>query len=102
MKISFAAIAASDGHAEPRARADSPAVGLAGRRGLPGPDRASCSQPAGFAVERLRFGEVDNLWARRGRAAPALVFAGHTDVVPTGPPEQWDVDPFAATVEGDS
>ena len=58
-------------------------------------------EAAGFVVERLRFGEVDNLWARRGRAAPALVFAGHTDVVPTGPPEQWDVDPFAATVWGD-
>jgi succinyl-diaminopimelate desuccinylase len=56
---------------------------------------------AGFAVERLRFGEVDNLWARRGRAAPALVFAGHTDVVPAGPPEQWEADPFAATVRGD-
>ena len=41
---------------------------------------------------------MDNLWARRGRAAPALVFAGHTDVVPSGPREQWDVDPFAATV----
>ena len=39
---------------------------------------------AGFTTERLRFGEVDNLWARRGRAAPALVFAGHTDVVPSG------------------
>jgi len=56
---------------------------------------------AGFTTERLRFGEVDNLWARRGRAAPALVFAGHTDVVPAGPREQWDVDPFAATVQDD-
>jgi len=54
---------------------------------------------AGFSTEPLRFGEVDNLWARRGRAAPALVFAGHTDVVPPGPREQWRVDPFAATVE---
>ncbi|HZF28180.1 MAG TPA: succinyl-diaminopimelate desuccinylase [Gammaproteobacteria bacterium] len=53
---------------------------------------------AGFGVERLRFGPVDNLWARRGRAAPALVFAGHTDVVPPGPAEQWRVDPFAAAV----
>jgi succinyl-diaminopimelate desuccinylase len=57
---------------------------------------------AGFTTERLRFGEVDNLWARRGRAAPALVFAGHTDVVPSGPRERWDVDPFAATVSGDT
>jgi succinyl-diaminopimelate desuccinylase len=55
----------------------------------------------GFATEHLRFGEVDNLWARRGRAAPALVFAGHTDVVPAGPREQWGVDPFAAVVDGD-
>jgi succinyl-diaminopimelate desuccinylase len=55
---------------------------------------------AGFAVEHLKFGEVDNLWARRGRATPALVFAGHTDVVPAGPREQWQVDPFEAVVEG--
>ncbi|MEO8464069.1 MAG: succinyl-diaminopimelate desuccinylase [Gammaproteobacteria bacterium] len=54
---------------------------------------------AGFKTESLRFGDVDNLWARRGHAAPALVFAGHTDVVPPGPREQWRVDPFAATVE---
>lgn len=53
---------------------------------------------AGYHTEALRFGEVDNLWARRGRAAPALVFAGHTDVVPPGPREQWKADPFAATV----
>jgi len=56
---------------------------------------------AGFAAERLRFGAVDNLWARRGRVAPALIFAGHTDVVPAGPAEQWRIDPFAAAVEGD-
>jgi succinyl-diaminopimelate desuccinylase len=62
---------------------------------------AELLERAGFATERLRFGEVDNLWARRGRAAPALVFAGHTDVVPAGPREQWQVDPFAATVDGD-
>jgi succinyl-diaminopimelate desuccinylase len=51
---------------------------------------------------RLKFGAVDNLWARRGRSAPALVFAGHTDVVPPGPREQWKVDPFAATVRAAS
>src|SRR5688572_27326995 len=56
---------------------------------------------AGFATEHMRFGEVDNLWARRGQTAPALVFAGHTDVVPAGPREQWRVDPFAAEVRGD-
>jgi succinyl-diaminopimelate desuccinylase len=48
----------------------------------------------GFGVERLRFGGVDNFWARRGQAAPLLCFAGHTDVVPTGPLEEWMTDPF--------
>jgi succinyl-diaminopimelate desuccinylase len=62
---------------------------------------AELLEQAGFTAERLKFGEVENLWARRGHAAPALVFAGHTDVVPTGPREQWDVEPFAATVQGD-
>jgi succinyl-diaminopimelate desuccinylase len=57
-------------------------------------------QAAGFTVEALKFGEVENLWARRGRAAPALVFAGHTDVVPAGPREHWQVDPFEAVIEG--
>ena len=62
---------------------------------------ADLLQGAGFGVERLRFGPVDNLWARRGRAAPALVFAGHTDVVPPGPAEQWRSEPFeAAVVDG--
>jgi len=61
---------------------------------------AELLEGAGFSTEHLRFGEVDNLWARRGRAAPALVFAGHTDVVPPGPPEGWRADPFAATIEG--
>jgi len=53
---------------------------------------------AGFEIERLRFGEVDNFWARRGTKAPLLVFAGHTDVVPTGPIEDWSSDPFKAEV----
>ena len=48
----------------------------------------------GFVNERLPFGPVDNLWARRGRAAPMLCFAGHTDVVPAGPREDWASDPF--------
>lgn len=52
----------------------------------------------GFEVERLRFGEVDNLWARRGTQSPVLAFAGHTDVVPTGPEQEWDHPPFAATI----
>ena len=53
---------------------------------------------SGFRTEALPFGDVHNLWARRGDAAPVVVFAGHTDVVPPGPPEQWLSDPFAATV----
>ena len=48
----------------------------------------------GFTVEPLRFGNVDNLWARLGAARPVLCFAGHTDVVPTGPLEEWRSDPF--------
>jgi len=53
----------------------------------------------GFKVDRLRFEEVDNFWARRGEASPLIVFAGHTDVVPTGPLEQWDADPFDPTIK---
>lgn len=52
----------------------------------------------GFNIERMRFGEVDNLWARRGSTSPILCFAGHTDVVPTGPVEHWDSDPFTPTI----
>jgi len=52
----------------------------------------------GFQIERLRYGNVDNLWARRGPASPVLCFAGHTDVVPTGPLEEWQSDPFKPTI----
>ena len=52
----------------------------------------------GFCVERLRYGNVDNLWARRGDARPLLCFAGHTDVVPTGPLEEWRSDPFKPAI----
>ena len=48
----------------------------------------------GFRLEPMRFGEVDNLWARRGSEGPVLCFAGHTDVVPSGPLERWDNPPF--------
>lgn len=48
----------------------------------------------GFKVERLRFNNVDNSWARRGSSGPLLCLAGHTDVVPTGPLEEWMSDPF--------
>ena len=54
--------------------------------------------PLGFSLEQMRCGEVDNLWARRGNTAPLMCFAGHTDVVPTGPLDQWDSDPFTPTV----
>lgn len=52
----------------------------------------------GFQVEQLRFGEVDNFWARRGNGGPVLCFAGHTDVVPTGPMEKWHTPPFEPTI----
>ncbi len=52
----------------------------------------------GFACERLRFGEIENLYARRGTTAPNLCFAGHTDVVPTGIRTLWRYDPFGAEI----
>ena len=71
------------------------------------PEDAGCQslmmarlQQAGFAVEPLRFGEVDNFWATRGSSGPLLVFAGHTDVVPPGDTGQWESDPFIATEAG--
>ena len=53
----------------------------------------------GFKIEHMRFGETDNLWARRGNEGPLFTFAGHTDVVPTGPEENWKFPPFAPTIE---
>ena len=65
------------------------------------PDDAGCQQiicerlkPLGFDCETMQFEEVTNLWSRRGDSGPVFAFAGHTDVVPTGPLEQWDSDPF--------
>ena len=52
----------------------------------------------GFACSELPFGEVSNFWAERGTDGPILVFAGHTDVVPTGPPERWATPPFEPTL----
>jgi succinyl-diaminopimelate desuccinylase len=52
----------------------------------------------GFRIESLRFGEVDNLWARYGSDAPLFVFAGHTDVVPPGPLEEWSSNPFQPSI----
>lgn len=69
------------------------------------PDDQGCQQllaerlqQIGFVIEHLRFGDVDNLWARRGTCAPLFAFAGHTDVVPTGPLADWDSDPFEPAI----
>lgn len=53
---------------------------------------------AGFRCEHLRFGDVDNLWAVHGSEGPTLVLLGHTDVVPSGPRESWNSDPFAPDI----
>lgn len=55
----------------------------------------------GFKIDNLRYGDVDNLWARYGTQSPLFVFAGHTDVVPTGPAEKWRSDPFTPTIVDD-
>lgn len=72
------------------------------------PDDAGCQalmierlQAIGFVVERLRFGETDNFWARRGTEGPLFAFAGHTDVVPTGPLEDWQSNPFQPEIRDD-
>jgi len=56
-------------------------------------------EPLGFKIERMRFGDVDNFYARRGANGPLLVFAGHTDVVPTGPVDKWHTPPFEPTIK---
>jgi succinyl-diaminopimelate desuccinylase len=53
---------------------------------------------AGFRVEHLRYGDVDNLWAVHGTAGPTLIFLGHTDVVPSGPEASWQSPPFEPTI----
>jgi succinyl-diaminopimelate desuccinylase len=53
---------------------------------------------AGFQIEPLRYGSVENFWAKRGSGSPVFCFAGHTDVVPTGPLEEWKTDPFVPSV----
>jgi len=53
---------------------------------------------AGFTVEKMTYGSVENFWATHGSGGPVLCFAGHTDVVPTGPLEEWKTEPFKPTV----
>lgn len=72
------------------------------------PDDKGCQQllidrltPLGFTCEVIVSGDTTNLWARRGHAAPLIVFAGHTDVVPTGPEDQWTSHPFTPTIRDD-
>jgi succinyl-diaminopimelate desuccinylase len=69
------------------------------------PDDSGCQQlmadrlrALGFRIEPMRFGDVDNLWARRGDTAPMFCFAGHTDVVPPGPAGSWASPPFEPSV----
>ena len=80
------------------------AKALIARRSLT-PDDAGCQeimidrlQKLGFKIEPMRFGNVDNFWARRGTSGPILCFAGHTDVVPTGPVAQWVSEPFTPNI----
>jgi len=87
---------------------DSPALALTKdliRRPSVSPEDQGCLEIIGarlaslnFRVERLPFGPVENLWARHGEERPVLCFAGHTDVVPTGPREEWHTDPFEPVV----
>lgn len=57
--------------------------------------------PLGFAAETMIFDDVTNLWARKGTHSPLITFAGHTDVVPTGPLNDWTHPPFDGVIEGD-
>ena len=88
-------------------RPDSPTLALTreliGRRSVT-PEDAGCLDliasrltPLGFTLERIDRNGVCNLWAHRGSSGPVLCFAGHTDVVPTGPVERWASDPFIPT-----
>ncbi|HIF9340345.1 TPA: succinyl-diaminopimelate desuccinylase [Photobacterium damselae] len=89
---------------------DSPVISLAkdllSRRSVT-PEDAGCQdvmierlRQLGFCIETMVFDDTTNLWARRGTQAPLFVFAGHTDVVPSGPIEQWHTYPFEPTIKG--
>ncbi|HIF9437703.1 TPA: succinyl-diaminopimelate desuccinylase [Photobacterium damselae] len=89
---------------------DSPVISLAkdllSRRSVT-PEDAGCQdvmierlRQLGFCIETMVFNDTTNLWARRGTQAPLFVFAGHTDVVPSGPIEQWHTHPFEPTIKG--
>ncbi|UKA01202.1 succinyl-diaminopimelate desuccinylase [Photobacterium damselae] len=89
---------------------DSPVISLAkdllSRRSVT-PEDAGCQdvmierlRQLGFCIETMVFDDTTNLWARRGTQAPLFVFAGHTDVVPSGPIEQWHTHPFEPTIKG--
>ena len=72
------------------------------------PDDKDCQQilserltAAGFTCKQYPFDEVSNLWAEIGETGPLFVFAGHTDVVPPGPLEEWSFDPFTPTEDGE-
>ncbi|MEC6796013.1 succinyl-diaminopimelate desuccinylase [Photobacterium sp. S4TG1] len=87
---------------------DSPVIALAKdlmSRPSVTPEDAGCQQvmiarlqALGFSIETMVFEDTVNLWARRGTQAPLFVFAGHTDVVPSGPIEQWHTPPFQPTI----
>jgi succinyl-diaminopimelate desuccinylase len=73
------------------------------------PEDAGCQQvmaarlaAVGFNIEVMHFDDTLNMWARRGNGKPVFCFAGHTDVVPTGPVEQWHTPPFEPTIIGDT
>src|SRR5918994_4386831 len=77
---------------------------LIGRRSIT-PEDGGCQEiiakrlsAAGFNCEPMNSGAVTNLWARPGRQSPVVCFAGHTDVVPTGPLSEWHSDPFVPTI----
>lgn len=87
----------------------SPAVALSQaliQRNTVTPEDADCQQlitdrlsPLGFTAEQIDRNGVKNLWLRRGQSAPLLCFAGHTDVVPTGPEDSWKIPPFSGAIE---